>query len=176
MLKGKGTNETLVELDNKFVLATKMLDLFCQISNISGPRYELLNDGHALEQHYVADNLIEEERLKGEKFFSDPLEAQECVAEMTFDVLYSKAAHGTIFLENFLIKLVGAVSNIQLIKPQRIPENINNAQIAADNEVFQLLKGLQGVFRSVGFTIGPREAKFVDLSTFKGGDHMYMPC
>ncbi|CAG8513733.1 11435_t:CDS:2 [Funneliformis mosseae] len=54
------------------------------------PRYELLNDGHALEQHYVADNLIEEERIKGEKFFSDPLEAQECVAEMTFDILYSK--------------------------------------------------------------------------------------
>ncbi|CAG8702275.1 11503_t:CDS:2 [Funneliformis caledonium] len=48
----------------------------------------------------------------------------------------TSVAHGTIFLEKLFDKF------------------------AADNEVFQLLKGLQGVFRSVGFTSGPRETKF----------------
>ena len=45
----------------------------------------------------------------------------------------------------------------------------NNAKDNDEKNFFQMMKGLQTVFKNVGFG-GSREAKFVDLPTFKGGD------
>ena len=49
------------------------------------------------------------------------------------------------------------------------PFDTNNAQDNDQRNFFQMMKGLQTVFKSVGFG-GSREARFVDLPTFKGGD------
>jgi len=49
------------------------------------------------------------------------------------------------------------------------PFDANNAKDNDERNFFQMMKGLQTVFKNVGFG-GSREAKFVDLPTFKGGD------
>ncbi|CAG8721937.1 594_t:CDS:2 [Funneliformis caledonium] len=50
-----------------------------------------------------------------------------------------------------------------------ITENINNVDLPNEPQFFQILKKLQGVLHSVGFS-NSREARFVDLPTFKGDD------
>ena len=49
------------------------------------------------------------------------------------------------------------------------PFDTNNAKNNEERNFFQIMKGLQTVFKNVGFG-GTREARFVDLPTFKGGD------
>jgi hypothetical protein len=49
------------------------------------------------------------------------------------------------------------------------PFDDNNATTNNERDLIQMMRGLQTVFRTVGFS-GQREAKFVDLPTFKGGD------
>jgi hypothetical protein len=46
---------------------------------------------------------------------------------------------------------------------------VDNAQDDNEQNLFKMMKGLQTVLKTVGFG-GPREARFVDLPTFKGGD------
>ncbi|CAG8549538.1 14598_t:CDS:2 [Funneliformis caledonium] len=80
--------EEYAEKDKKRVPASKLLDEFCTITNISKPIYEFYDDGQG---NYVAYILVGEIKYMGERVFWYPYEAQECVAEMAFNVLYAKS-------------------------------------------------------------------------------------
>ncbi|CAI2166601.1 4587_t:CDS:1 [Funneliformis geosporum] len=84
--------EEFAEKDKICVPASKLLDEFCTITNISKPRYEFCDDGYG---NYVAEILVGEVKYKGERVFWYPDEAQECVAEIAFNVLYAKIDENT---------------------------------------------------------------------------------
>ncbi|CAG8504056.1 19954_t:CDS:2 [Rhizophagus irregularis] len=81
-----------LEKDKIYVPPSKFLDDFCIISNISKPNYDFYNDGYG---NFIAEILVGDVKYIGERVFCYVEEAQECVAEIAFNILYNKSDRNT---------------------------------------------------------------------------------
>ncbi|PKY47115.1 hypothetical protein RhiirA4_403141 [Rhizophagus irregularis] len=81
-----------LEKDKIYVPPSKFLDDFCIISNISKPNYDFYNDGYG---NFIAEILVGDVKYIGERVFCYVEEAQECVAEIAFNILYNKSDGNT---------------------------------------------------------------------------------
>ncbi|GES78709.1 hypothetical protein GLOIN_2v768782 [Rhizophagus clarus] len=77
-----------LEKDNICLPPSKFLDEFCIISNIPKPNYDFYNDGYG---NYIAEILVGDVKYIGERVYCYIEEAQECVAEIAFNLLYAKS-------------------------------------------------------------------------------------
>jgi hypothetical protein len=81
-----------LEKDKICIPPSKFLDEFCIISNISKPNYDFYNDGYG---NYIAEILVGDVKYIGERVYRYIEEAQECVAEIAFNILYAKSDENT---------------------------------------------------------------------------------